>query len=125
MVLHSHVLAALRELSDLAYQKRVWLNLQSDIPVSRREQSSIEDAGCHLYFDSELLHQLDHGTGVYSESIDDRLREFKVELEALYMYVNTYEELCSPPMAQVRERAAELLLDISRIMQRYTNRGNL
>jgi hypothetical protein len=112
MVLNDSVTKALQELSDFSYQRRVWLGLGRTLSVGGREDSSLEEAGCRLFVDSGLGHQLSLGA-VYSNEIDDGLRELRDMVEKLYNKVNSMAAIESSSMEDVRSKSRKLLLAIA------------
>jgi hypothetical protein len=96
------IMDALKELSNIDYQRRVWMGL------GNREVSSIEEAGCRLFVDSGLGHALSMGT-VYSEQIDEALKRLRDDVEALYMKVNTLADVEAATMQHVRSESHSIL----------------
>jgi hypothetical protein len=105
----SHVIDALRELSDESLQRRRWLS------SGEGEVSSFTEAVCQLFDDSGLGDELDKGREIFGHSIDDGLRQFVVMLRRLQHLERTISPASlieHADMAAVRARARELLSQI-------------
>jgi hypothetical protein len=110
MIILSHVVDALRELSDESLQRRRWLS------SGEGEVSSFTEAVCQLFDDSGLGDELDKGREVFGHSIDDSLRQFDMMLSRLHDLERTISResfIEHPEMAAVRSRASGLVRQLS------------
>ena len=97
---------ALRELSDEATQTRLWQ--ASEGP----EVSSLVECTSRLWDDSGLATELDRAV-VYSESIDERIRELRVVLHRIDPYAPVDLILANSDLARARALATRLLDDLT------------
>ena len=103
---HHIVREALVELSDAAYQRRVWAAAEGP------EVGSFEEAVCHLYDDSGLGIALDGAGDVYGPAIDGRLRELLALLRRVDGRRPPTEVIQDPLLARARGVAAAVLHDL-------------
>jgi hypothetical protein len=110
MIIHTHIIRDLEELSDFEYQKQAWLALG---PAQNLEkESSIVEAGCRLFVDSGLGTALNSGHVVYAIGVDDDLRKLREMIEDLYYKVASLDDLQTRSMQQVRSQARHILSSI-------------
>jgi hypothetical protein len=106
-VIDSIVEEALRELADESFQRRVWLG------QSAGEMSSFTECVAHLFDDSGLGDALEGAGIVYSESIDDLLRELDEVLGRVMGHSRSPEDVVGDPaMDQARSLARWILRDV-------------
>ena len=80
------VSACLKELSDVDFQRRVWVRGEGS------EISSLTETMCELFDDSGLTLALDKGEGsVYDEEIDAALRRLGTMMDAVDTSADTEE----------------------------------
>src|SRR5437868_2760160 len=100
-VLIEMVLSALRELSDVEYQTRVWTGRDPG-----GEMSSFEECVASVFDDSNLNLALDAGSEVLGSTIDNHLQVIR-DLVGRIDSARTPDEVIEDPlMQQVRNRAA-------------------
>ena len=102
-VFHQTVREALSELSDRAYQERVWM--ASEGP----EVGSLTEAISGLYDDSGLGRALDRGQEVYGPQIDNLLVELRRLLKRVDDRRAPMAILQDPQMNRVRNLASDIL----------------
>lgn len=102
-VIVSIVLNCLKELSDTAYQKRVW-NASSGPEIS-----SFTEAKCQLFDDSGLGVELDKEQTVFSPTLDRKLRLIRSKLSSIEEMRSPDEIIDDPKMQIVRELCQGLL----------------
>jgi hypothetical protein len=105
------VVEFLRELSDEAYQRRVWL------ASSGPEVSSFVEAFCGLFDDTGLADQLDNARHpvIFSSKIDDHLRRFGRFIDQINPPLDAMppvEVIKHPAMAEIRRMAAAILAEM-------------
>jgi hypothetical protein len=108
LVLMEAVTAGLRELSDVAYQRRVWAGRGS-----AGEMSSFEEAVSTLFDDSGLEAELERGRPVFGPDVDAQLRSLRSLLQRIDPYRDPDLIIDDPLMGQARQRAASILEVIS------------
>ena len=102
------VMDSLRELSDIAYQQRVWL------ASSGPEIASFTEAVCHLFNDSGLGDALEKSGVSFSMETDSRLRLLRSMLSKIDSRRAPSDIIAEPRMQQVRVLAKALLGEIQR-----------
>ena len=103
------VTAGLRELSDLAFQRRVWTGRGS-----AGEMSSFEEAVSTLFEDSGLEAELERGRVVFGPDVDAELRSLRSLVQRIDPYRDPDVVIDDSLMGQVRQRAASILEMISK-----------
>jgi hypothetical protein len=95
------ILAGLRELSDVEFQRRVWLS------TGAPEVSSFSETVCQLFDDTGLEDLLDRGP-VFSPELDEGLRELSAELSRIDSSAPPEEIIESSAMQSIRRKAQVL-----------------
>jgi hypothetical protein len=106
------VMSALRELSDVEYQRRVWLG------GSNTEISSMNEATAALYNDSGLDEALEKNQVTFSAEIDAELRQLRTSLQsnlAGQVMRGTGLVIASPEWKVVASAASRILTQMSSI----------
>lgn len=106
-VLTSPIRAALRELSDVEYQSRVWTGQDAG-----GEMSSFAECVSRLYDDSGLELALDDDQHVFGSSIDHDLRTLGTLVLQIDSSQGPEETVADPRMRRVRELAGTILHDV-------------
>jgi hypothetical protein len=92
------------ELSDLAFQRRVWMGRGGV-----GEMSSFVEAVETLFDDSGLGDELERGRPVFGGEADGELRALSSLVDRIDEWRDPMEIIDDPLMAEVRERAAAIL----------------
>lgn len=100
----SSVEGALRELSDIDEQRRLWLS------TGNAEVSSLTECISRLWDDSGLGDALDSGETVYSIEIDRMFDELWNRLRVMDDRAAPVEIINDPRFIEVRNRAQEILI---------------
>lgn len=95
------IIDALKELSDEAYQRRVWCG------AGGQEMSSFCEAICGLFDDSGLGSALETSTHrhIFSSNVDESLRELRVAISKINQSAPPADLIRDPKMQLVRELA--------------------
>ncbi len=112
---------ALQELSDIEYQRRVW------IKGSESEMSSMDEAVAALFNDSCLDIAIEKNAVVFSPEIDRELRELRKLLQSsLYAQQihGTAKVIKSSEWKDVRNRAARILEEIKGLQVKGVKPGD-
>jgi hypothetical protein len=102
-VIVSKIVDCLRELSDINYQKRVWL------ASTGPEISSYTEAVCQLFDDSGLGVELEKHDVIFSEDIDNKLRVLHTKLAEIDDSKAPFDIINEPKMKNIRLLSMELL----------------
>lgn len=106
-VLKELVRSGLEELSDTAFQERVWLG------SSASEMSSFEECVSKLYEDSGLDLALENRQPVYRPDLDNELRELGALLSKIDGMRAPSDILTDPLMGRARILAAKILTQVT------------
>jgi hypothetical protein len=105
-VYHDHIRDALRDLSSLEMQRRLWFS------TGESEWSSLEEATCRLFDDSGLSVAFEKGETVFSPGADTQLRRLGARIRPIDMMRSPSDIIEDPAMEQVRATARQLLRDL-------------
>ena len=101
---YTMVESCLKELSDIDFQRRIWVRGEGP------EVSSFEEAVCQLFDDTSIGDQLDEGQEVVlSPKLDSILRELKHLLNKIDYRMTAEEILNHPNWDKIRQLSIQAL----------------
>lgn len=105
MIDRQSVCDALRELSSIEAQKRLWLSTGAN----NSEVSSFIEAQEQLYTDTGLTHALDGGSTGFSKEVNNLLLKLRTLLKRVDNRQGPIHTINDPSMDAVREIACKIL----------------
>lgn len=101
----NRLLQILKELSDIEYQKTVWMNTGEEVG----ESISYVEATCGIFDDALVSDALKGGEIIFDNSVTNALQELDELTSTIDGYKDTLAIINDPKMELVRRKAEEIL----------------